>query len=346
MIVGIGRFGPKTLGRSDRSEFPPRFHLMMTLQHRAPFAMMNATSIVPITTRNRACRFIAALFCYAATACRTCRGRQGQGLAARQIQRLRQGGVQARRRHQRRDAAAGSASSAASPTSGPRLSGTSSRTQGNLYRRDRRRRQALQGDAGRKVQRRSTPAAPTARCCVWLRTPTAPSTPAPGRPGRSSASAPTAKARSSRRDLDSYVWSLAYDPASKSICSPAPDPRARSTSHSGGRAAFFTRPRQDHILCPDERRQSTLYAGTDKGGLVYRIDATDKGFVLYQAHQAEVRSLLVPAMPSTRAPVRPSRPQRQLGGGKSSGTVRPPATTRSTASPTTAPCGNSFATRP
>ncbi len=36
-----------------------------------------------------------------------------------------------------------------------------------------------------------------------------------------------------------------------------------------------------------------VFAGTDKGGLVYRIDAKGKGFVLYQAPQAEVRRLEV-----------------------------------------------------
>src|SRR5262249_14531963 len=36
-----------------------------------------------------------------------------------------------------------------------------------------------------------------------------------------------------------------------------------------------------------------LYAGTDKTGRVYRIDAKGKGFVVYQAAQAEVRTLLL-----------------------------------------------------
>src|SRR5438445_5163712 len=71
-----------------------------------------------------------------------------------------------------------------------------------------------------------------------------------------------------------------------------------------------------------------LYAGTDKNGLVYRIDAQGKGFVLYSTPQTEVRSLLVtaegvyagtssptrrrssaPAAPGGSSPLLPSAPR-------------------------------------
>src|SRR5207248_10376658 len=71
--------------------------------------------------------------------------------------------------------------------------------------------------------------------------------------------------------------------------------------------------RQEHVLCLALGANKTLYAGTDKGGLVYRIDAKGKGFVLYHAHQAEVRSLLVTAegvYAGTSSPVR----KRSSGG--------------------------------
>src|SRR5262249_46583135 len=37
----------------------------------------------------------------------------------------------------------------------------------------------------------------------------------------------------------------------------------------------------------------SIYAGTDKTGRVYHVDAKGKGFVVYQAAQAEVRTLLL-----------------------------------------------------
>ena len=37
----------------------------------------------------------------------------------------------------------------------------------------------------------------------------------------------------------------------------------------------------------------TVYAGTDKTGRIYRIDSHGKGFVLHQAMQSEVRTLLL-----------------------------------------------------
>ena len=60
-----------------------------------------------------------------------------------------------------------------------------------------------------------------------------------------------------------------------------------------GKASVFYATTQEHILCLAVAADGTLYAGTDKDGLVYRIDAKGKGFVLYQAAQAEMRSLQV-----------------------------------------------------
>src|SRR5205823_7985306 len=60
-----------------------------------------------------------------------------------------------------------------------------------------------------------------------------------------------------------------------------------------GKAQLYYQTRQEHILALAMGPKGTLYAGTDKSGLVYRIDAQHKGFVLYQAPQSEVRSLLV-----------------------------------------------------
>ena len=59
-----------------------------------------------------------------------------------------------------------------------------------------------------------------------------------------------------------------------------------------GNANVFYKTKQDHILSL-VLAAPNLYAGTDQGGLVYRIDPAGKGFVIYHAAQNEVRGLVV-----------------------------------------------------
>src|SRR5262249_32477037 len=60
-----------------------------------------------------------------------------------------------------------------------------------------------------------------------------------------------------------------------------------------GKASVFYATKQEHVLCVAVGPDGQVYAGSDKNGLVYRIDAKGKGFVLYQAAQTEVRSIHV-----------------------------------------------------
>jgi sugar lactone lactonase YvrE len=104
---------------------------------------------------------------------------------------------------------------------------------------------------------------------------------------------PEGKARVLSEDLDSYVWSLAFDEETKTLYA-ATGPKGRVYQVTpDGKASVFYATRQEHILCLALGPQGTLYAGTDKGGLVYRINRKGKGFVVYNAPQGEVRSLLV-----------------------------------------------------
>jgi hypothetical protein len=93
--------------------------------------------------------------------------------------------------------------------------------------------------------------------------------------------------------LDSYIWALAYDPASKALyAGTGPKGKIYKIDAQGCATVFYTT-KQEHILCLALGQGGTLYAGTDKGGLVYRITPDGKGFVVFHAHQTEVRSLLV-----------------------------------------------------
>ena len=100
--------------------------------------------------------------------------------------------------------------------------------------------------------------------------------------------------------LDSYVWGLVYDPDSQSIfAGTGPKGRVYRVT-ADGKANVYYPTKQEHILCLAAGPRGVLYAGTDKGGLVYRIDPPTKdgpaelgkGFILYHTHQSEVRSLL------------------------------------------------------
>lgn len=94
-------------------------------------------------------------------------------------------------------------------------------------------------------------------------------------------------------NLDSYVWSLAYDPTTQSVyAGTGPKGKIYRITPEGKPSVFYAT-KQEHILCLAMGAKGTLYAGSDKGGLIYRIDSTGKGFVLYHANQPEVRALFL-----------------------------------------------------
>lgn len=92
--------------------------------------------------------------------------------------------------------------------------------------------------------------------------------------------------------LGQYVWSLAYDPATKSLyAGTGPKGDIYRVTPDGAAKVYYST-KQDHVLSL-AHSGGNLYAGTDKGGLVYRIDPAGKGFVMYHASQNEVRGLVV-----------------------------------------------------
>ncbi|MFO0968989.1 MAG: hypothetical protein U0793_25840 [Gemmataceae bacterium] len=104
------------------------------------------------------------------------------------------------------------------------------------------------------------------------------------------------KGRVVAKDLGNYVWSLAALKTGELFAGTGPEGRIyRINDGKGVKAEDFYKTKQDHVLCVAAGPEGKyLYAGTDKQGVVYRINVeTGKGFVLYQAPQAEVRSLLV-----------------------------------------------------
>lgn len=92
---------------------------------------------------------------------------------------------------------------------------------------------------------------------------------------------------------ESYVWSLVYQPDAKVLfAATGPKGKILKVSAAGKVETFFDT-KQDHVLSLARHENGSLFAGTDKLGLIYRIDPKGKGYVLFQAPQGEVRSLLV-----------------------------------------------------
>jgi hypothetical protein len=92
---------------------------------------------------------------------------------------------------------------------------------------------------------------------------------------------------------ESYIWAMVYQPAAKALFA-ATGPHGRVLKITlDGKASTFLQTKQDHVLCLAAGTAGKLYAGTDKQGLIYRIDPSGKGFVLYQTPQGEVHTLLV-----------------------------------------------------
>jgi hypothetical protein len=94
------------------------------------------------------------------------------------------------------------------------------------------------------------------------------------------------------KNLGEYVWCLAIDGTGQNIyAGTGPKGRIYQLTPEGKARIYYTT-KKEHVLSLALGANDTVYAGTDKGGLIYRI-VKGKGFVLYQAPQSEIRSLLV-----------------------------------------------------
>ncbi|MGH9615731.1 MAG: hypothetical protein ACRD28_03235 [Acidobacteriaceae bacterium] len=90
-----------------------------------------------------------------------------------------------------------------------------------------------------------------------------------------------------------YIWDLAFDSAGKMYVAtggPAAIYRVNLKQPGAPPEKFFTSTEQ-HIRCLLFTKDGTLYAGTDGRGLVYRIDPSGKGFVLFEAPKEEIPAM-------------------------------------------------------
>jgi WD40 repeat protein len=90
-----------------------------------------------------------------------------------------------------------------------------------------------------------------------------------------------------------YIWDMAFDEQGRlylATGAPAVVYRVNPSSASAKPEKFFSSDEQ-HLRCLLFEKDGSLLAGSDSGGLVYRIDKDGKGLVIYDAPKAEITAL-------------------------------------------------------
>ncbi|HEY0760139.1 MAG TPA: hypothetical protein VGD59_12885 [Acidisarcina sp.] len=92
-----------------------------------------------------------------------------------------------------------------------------------------------------------------------------------------------------------YVWDLQFDTAGRLyIAAGGPAAVYRvDLSHAGAKPELFYESDEQHIRCIAFAPDGTLIAGSDGSGLIYKIDKSGKGYVLYDTPKHEITSLAI-----------------------------------------------------
>ena len=90
-----------------------------------------------------------------------------------------------------------------------------------------------------------------------------------------------------------YIWDLLFDSQNRLyIATGAPAAIYRvEPEHIGAKPELFFKSDEQHIRCMTFDPDGNLIAGSDGGGLVYRIGKDGKGFVIYDAPKREITSV-------------------------------------------------------
>lgn len=92
-----------------------------------------------------------------------------------------------------------------------------------------------------------------------------------------------------------YIWDMTFDPGGKLyIATGGPAAVYRvDAARTGGKPEEFFKSDEQHIRALAWDAQGNLIAGSDGSGLVYRINAQGKGYVLFEAPRREITSVAV-----------------------------------------------------
>ena len=151
---------------------------------------------------------------------------------------------------------------------------------GRVYRIDR---------AGKSRPCCGPPTSP--RSSRWRWTPRARSTRAPRPTARSTASR-TARPTEYFAPKARYIWSLAVGARRRALRGHRRPGQDLSRGQRPGKGELYYETGQSHITGLAIDPQGRLLAGTEPNGILYRITAKDKAFVLYDANLPEIRAIV------------------------------------------------------
>lgn len=92
-----------------------------------------------------------------------------------------------------------------------------------------------------------------------------------------------------------YIWDLVFDSEGRLyIATGGPAAVYRiEVAKSGAKPSLFFKSDEQHIRTIAFDKTGTLIAGSDGSGLIYRVDNTGKGYVLYDAPKREITSVAI-----------------------------------------------------
>ncbi len=111
-----------------------------------------------------------------------------------------------------------------------------------------------------------------------------------------------------------YIWALKFAPDGALYVGAGDDGKIFRVT-AAGRGEVYYETGQSHVTCLAQDAAGNLLAGTEPNGILYRISAKDKAFVLYDANLPEIRAI-VPAPDGAiyAAALGGSMSRRALGG--------------------------------
>lgn len=119
----------------------------------------------------------------------------------------------------------------------------------------------------------------------------------PGKSG-SSASAKVIFDPSETTEKPKYLWDLALSKSGDLYLATGAPAAVYKIPQAGGKPQVIFKTSEQHIRCLLLAANGTLYAGSDGGGVIYRIDTTKSGsapFAVYSAPRREITSLALDA---------------------------------------------------
>ncbi len=132
-----------------------------------------------------------------------------------------------------------------------------------------------------------------------------------------------------------YVWAMARGPQGQVYAATGTEGKLFVIEADGRNGKVLTKIKSKNILCLAFGPDGVLYGGTDEDGLIYRFNpASGKPFVMYDAKEAEVSSIVVDAAGNIYAATasadnaRPGRSVADAAPGRPEQSESKPATTK------------------